>query len=137
MAWTAPFTSSCSPLLQKVWIVIGCPFASRCRAQQHEYQSRTIGTPMKLAHRCATAHLPLWLRYISMCLLAATTSAVAQDTSDLCDCARDAGLKAFDAGDPRPYPAGTVGCAAACATGTIVLPLPPDGTLRFSSFTAQ
>jgi hypothetical protein len=92
---------------------------------------------MKLAHRCATAHLPLWLRYIAMCLLAATTSAVAQDRSDLCDCAHDAGLKAFDAGDPRTYPAGTVGCAAACDTGTIVLPLPPDGILRFSSFTAQ
>src|SRR3954463_8655353 len=33
---------------------IGC-LASRGRAQQHEYQSRTIGTPMKLAHRCGTA----------------------------------------------------------------------------------
>jgi hypothetical protein len=92
---------------------------------------------MKLAHRCGAPHLPLWLRFIALCLLAATNSAAAQDVSDLCDCGHDTALKAFDAGDPRTYPAGTTGCAAACEAGTIVLPLPPDGILRFSSFKAQ
>ena len=47
------------------------------------------------------------------------------------------GARPFDAGDPSTYPAGTHGCAAACTSGMIVLPLPADGVLRFSRFTAN
>ena len=91
---------------------------------------------MKHACRSRILHLPVWLRVAAICLLGATTSAVAQDIADLCGCARAAG-KAFDAGDPRTYPAGTTGCPSACDGGTIVLPLPEDGVLRFSSFKAE
>lgn len=62
---------------------------------------------------------------------------IAQEAADLCGCARDTALRPFNAGDPRTYPPGTTGCSAACDAGTIVLPLPPDGALRFSSFTAD
>lgn len=75
----------------------------------------------------------LWSRLLVGCLLWATAPALAQGVVDLCGCARDA-LNAFDASDPQTYPAGTTGCAAACKAGTIVLPLPPDGVLRFSRF---
>jgi len=92
---------------------------------------------MKLARWCGFVYIPLWLRFTAVCLLAATTSAVGQDIVDLCGCARDAAARAFDAGDPRTYPAGTTGCASACDAGTIVLPLPADGVLRFSAFKAQ
>src|SRR5512146_1113359 len=44
---------------------------------------------------------------------------------------------AFDAGDPSTYPPGTRGCAAACTSGTITLPLPANGVLTFSRFTAD
>lgn len=91
---------------------------------------------MKHACRSGILHLSVWLRFAAICLLGATTSAVAQDIADLCGCARAAG-KAFDAGDPRTYPAGTTGCTSACDGGTIVLPLPEDGVLRFSSFKAE
>jgi len=91
---------------------------------------------MKPGLRCGLS-LPLWLRVAAMCLLAATTSVVAQGVSDLCNCAREAALKPFDAGDPRTYPPGTSGCTATCQAGTIVLPLPADGVLKFSSLTAQ
>jgi len=92
---------------------------------------------MKLAHQPGLSRIPLWLRLVGVCLLAATTSAVAQDLADLCGCARDSGLKGFNAGDPSTYPAGTTGCASACQSGTIVLAIPADGVLRFSSFTAS
>jgi hypothetical protein len=62
---------------------------------------------------------------------------VAQGVVDLCGCGRDGTLRPFDAGDPRTYPPGTTGCSAACQSGTIVLPLPPDGVLRFASVTAN
>jgi hypothetical protein len=68
-------------------------------------------------------------------VLSAAT-AVAQGTIELCGCATDASLRPFNAGDPRTYPPGTSGCVAACEAGAIALPLPPDGTLRFSSFAA-
>lgn len=62
---------------------------------------------------------------------------VAQAVLDLCGCAGTPGLQPFNAGDPSTYPPGTSGCAGPCQGGTIVLPLPPDGVLRFSSFTAS
>lgn len=77
--------------------------------------------------------VPSWLRLTAVCLLATTSPALAQGVVDLCGCARDA-LKAFDAGDPQTYPAGTTGCADACKSGTIVLAVPADGVFRFSRF---
>src|SRR3954468_15698470 len=104
--------------------------------QQREYQFRTIGLPMKLAVPCAVSPSALWWRVLVTCLLAASTSAVAQDLADICGCGRDSTLKAFNAGDPSTYPAGTTGCTAACESGTITLAIPADAILRFSSFTA-
>jgi hypothetical protein len=80
--------------------------------------------------------VPLWLRLTVVCLLATTSPALAQGLVDLCGCAGDA-LKAFDASDPQTYPPGTTGCATPCKSGTIVLPLPADGVLRFSRFVAD
>ena len=77
------------------------------------------------------------LRFGFLCVLFATVPVVAQGVVDLCDCARDAGLRPFDAGDPRTYPSGTTGCTAACESGAVVLPLPADGVLRFSRFTVS
>ena len=77
------------------------------------------------------------LRFSIVCVFLATVPAVAQSVVDLCDCATATGLRAFDAGNPQTYPAGATGCAATCESGSIVLPLPPDGVLRFSSFTAS
>jgi hypothetical protein len=74
------------------------------------------------------------------CLLAlcfTLTATLAAQEADVCGCSRDAQLRPFDAGDPRTYPTGTTGCATSCGQGTIVLPLPADGVLRFSSFTAN
>jgi hypothetical protein len=71
------------------------------------------------------------------CLILAATSVAAQGVDDLCGCARDGTLKPFNAGDPATYPSGTAGCAAACQSGAIVLPMPADGVFRFSSFTAR
>ena len=61
---------------------------------------------------------------------------LAQDALDLCGCAHES-LRPFNAGDPATYPAGTSGCMSACDAGTIQIPLPADGVLRFSSFTAN
>jgi hypothetical protein len=46
-------------------------------------------------------------------------------------------LQPFNAGNPATYPPGTSGCSAACTSGSVTLPLPPDGVLRFSSFTVD
>jgi len=86
---------------------------------------------MSFDHRCGHHPVPLWIRLALVCLVAATTPALAQGVVDLCGCARDT-LNAFDASDPQTYPAGSTGCASACKSGTIVLALPPDGVLRFS-----
>ncbi|HEY2431355.1 MAG TPA: hypothetical protein VGI12_01690 [Vicinamibacterales bacterium] len=61
----------------------------------------------------------------------------AQQIIDLCGCANTPGLQPFDAGTPSTYPAGTSGCAANCSGGTITLQVPPDGILRFTSFTVN
>jgi hypothetical protein len=61
----------------------------------------------------------------------------AQQIIDLCGCANTPGLQPFDAGTPSTYPAGTSGCSANCSSGTITFQVPPDGILRFSSFTAN
>jgi hypothetical protein len=91
---------------------------------------------MKSAGIRAVRGVLVRLRFGLLCVLAATAPLAAQTVADLCDCGAAGGLRPFDAGDPRTYPAGTTGCAAPCQAGSIVLPLPPDGVLRFSSFTA-
>jgi hypothetical protein len=77
------------------------------------------------------------LRFGLLCVVAATVPTFAQGVVDLCGCVTSAELRAFAAGDPGTYPPGTTGCAAACDSGEVVLPLPPDGVLRFSSFAAS
>ena len=62
---------------------------------------------------------------------------LAQQVLDICGCASDPTLTPFNAADPSTYPAGTSGCSSPCTGGTIVLPLPPNGILKFSSFTAD
>lgn len=51
--------------------------------------------------------------------------------------ARAQQARAFDAGNPSTYPAGTMGCTVACESGTITLPLPADGVITFSRFVAD
>jgi hypothetical protein len=67
-------------------------------------------------------------------LMTSGKESVLAQVLDICGCAGDPTLRPFDAGDPSTYPPGTSGCAGPCTSGTIVLPLPPDGILRFSSF---
>jgi hypothetical protein len=64
-------------------------------------------------------------------------SNIAQQVIDLCGCASDPTLQPFHAGQPATYPPGTSGCTVNCTSGSITLPLPPDGILRFSSFTVD
>ena len=92
---------------------------------------------MRFDHWCGKHPVPLWIRLALVCLLAATTPALAQGVVDLCDCASDAGLRPFRRPLIHgPTPPGTTGCASACESGAIVLALPADGVLRFSSFTS-
>jgi hypothetical protein len=85
----------------------------------------------------------LWSRALSrLALVVAVVGSgsgdvVAQAVLDLCGCAGTPGLLPFNASDPATYPPGTVGCTSPCDTGVITLPLPPDGVLRFSSFTVS
>jgi hypothetical protein len=65
------------------------------------------------------------------------TGNLAQQALDICGCAGDPTLRPFNAGDPATYPPGTTGCSSPCTNGTITFALPPDGVLRFSSFTAD
>jgi hypothetical protein len=65
------------------------------------------------------------------------TTNIAQQVLDLCGCAGTPGLQPFNAGIPSTYPPGTSGCSSNCNSGTIVIGLPPDGVLRFSSFTVD
>jgi hypothetical protein len=91
---------------------------------------------MKFAGLASIQSMTRRLRFGFLCVLA-TTVPLAGQAVDLCDCARSPGLRRFDAGDPRTYPPGTTGCAAACQSGSIVLSVPADGVLRFASFTAS
>src|SRR5262245_53474437 len=53
---------------------------------------------------------------------------------DICGCAGDPTLHAFDANDQSTYPPGSV--VTGSFTGrTLTIPLPADGVLKFSSFT--
>jgi len=70
-------------------------------------------------------------------LVMAPARNMAQAVLDLCGCSGDPQLRPFNAADPATYPPGTSGCTSACGGGTITLPLPPDGILRFSSFTVD
>jgi len=92
---------------------------------------------MKLASGSGKFGVSLWLRVLAVCLFGTTLPLAAQGVADLCGCVRDTALKPFDAGDPATYPPGTTGCASACQAGTVVLPLPADGVLRFSRFVAD
>lgn len=62
---------------------------------------------------------------------------IAQAAIDLCGCAGDPTLVDFNAGNPATYPPGTSGCSGPCTAGTITFTLPPDGVLKFKSFTAN
>jgi hypothetical protein len=77
------------------------------------------------------------LAFVLIAVLATSGKAsILAQVLDICGCAGDPTLTPFDAGNPATYPPGTSGCSGPCTSGTIVLPLPPDGILRFSSFRA-
>ena len=86
------------------------------------------------ARRRFSVRGPRLLLLTAVLLLLPATN-IAQQVLDLCGCAGTAGLQPFNASIPSTYPPGTSGCSSSCTSGTIVIPLPPDGILRFSSFT--
>ena len=78
---------------------------------------------------------PRLLGLVALMLLLPASN-MAQQVLDLCGCAGDPTLQPFNAGNPATYPPGTTGCTSNCTTGTITIATPPDGVLKFSSFTA-
>ena len=70
-------------------------------------------------------------------MLLLPVSNMAQQVLDLCGCAGDPTLQPFNAANPATYPPGTSGCTSNCTSGTITFTTPPDGVLKFSSFTAD
>jgi hypothetical protein len=77
------------------------------------------------------------LALAALLIVSGKADVVAQQVLDICGCAGTPGLVDFDASQPSTYPPGTSGCAAAgCNQGTITFTLPPDGVMRFRSFTA-
>ncbi len=84
-----------------------------------------------------SGRLALRLITVIALLLFAPVQNIAQQVIDLCGCAGDPTLQPFNAGNPATYPPGTSGCSGPCSSGTIILGLPDDGVLRFSSFTAD
>lgn len=91
----------------------------------------------KNTHRWWAHLLRLALASIALLIVSGKAEVVAQQVLDICGCAGTPGLTAFNAGDPTTYPPGSSGCAGPCTSGTINIALPPDGVLRFSSFTAN
>jgi hypothetical protein len=73
---------------------------------------------------------------VALLIVSGKADVIAQQVLDICGCANTPGLTAFDARDPATYPPGTTGCSGPCTSGSITFALPPDGILRFSSFTA-
>jgi hypothetical protein len=53
---------------------------------------------------------------------------------DICGCATVPGLQPFDSSDPSTFPPGTTDTGA---NGSMSIPLPPDGILKFSRFNLQ
>ena len=86
-------------------------------------------------HRWWAHLLRLALVSIALLIVSGKADVVAQQVLDICGCAGTPGLTAFNAGDPTTYPPGTTGCSGPCTGGAINIGLPPDGVLRFSSFT--
>ena len=78
---------------------------------------------------------PRMLGLVALVLLLPASN-MAQQVLDLCGCAGDPTLQPFNAANPATYPPGTTGCTSNCTSGSITFTLPPDGILRFSSFTA-
>ncbi len=72
----------------------------------------------------------------ALLIVSGKADVIAQQVLDICGCANTPGLAPFDAGDPTTYPPGTVGCTGPCNQGSITFTVPPDGILRFSSFSA-
>src|SRR5205814_1963534 len=79
------------------------------RAQQRKYQSRTIGTLMKLAPRPARLSLSVWLRLTAVCLFGPAIPVIAQGVADVCGCGRDGGPGAFRGGRGHSQPLGIGG----------------------------
>jgi hypothetical protein len=79
----------------------------------------------------------LWLVLAAIFLGSGDMDLVAQQVLDICGCSADQTSPAFNAGLPATYPPGTSGCASPCTSGTITFQLPPDGVLKFRSFTAD
>lgn len=64
-----------------------------------------------------------------------TGDVIAQSVLDICGCAGDPTLTDFVASDPSTHPPGTTCSTSNCTSGTIRIPLPPDGVLKFRNFT--
>jgi hypothetical protein len=79
---------------------------------------------------------PRLLGLVALMLLLPVSN-MAQQVLDLCGCAGDPTLQPFNAANPATYPPGTTGCTTNCTGGTIIVTTPPDGVLKFSSFTAD
>ena len=79
---------------------------------------------------------PRLLGLVALMLLLPVSN-MAQQVLDLCGCAGDPTLQPFNAANPATYPPGTTGCTSNCTSGTITFTTPPDGVLKFSSFTAD
>ena len=79
---------------------------------------------------------PRLLGLVALMLLLPVSN-MAQQVLDLCGCAGDPTLQPFNAANPATYPPGTSGCTSNCTSGTITFTTPPDGVLKFSSFTAD
>jgi hypothetical protein len=69
--------------------------------------------------------------FAAACLLLLAPTFEAQGL-DICGCASVPGLQPFDSSNASTFPPGT-----SDSSGTLTIPLPPDGILKFSSFTLQ
>ena len=73
------------------------------------------------------------LLFAAACMLLAAPAFDAQGI-DICGCAAVPALQPFDSSDPSTFPPGTTDTGA---NGTMRIPLPPDGILKFSRFNLQ
>jgi hypothetical protein len=83
------------------------------------------------------AHLArLALALAALLIVTGKAGVIAQQVLDICGCAGAPDLTAFSSADPSTWPPGTTCSTPGCGSGSILtIPLPPDGVLRFSSFT--
>src|SRR5688500_18962529 len=88
---------------------------------------------MDISHgsRTAGSAIGRWLRSVlfGIAVLLAIPQVVHVQGLDICGCASFPGLQPFDSANQATWPPGTT-----LASTSLTMPLPPDGILRFSSF---